>query len=88
MNRKHKTYSKHELSLVNNKDLTAKTVASMTNRTVGAIHMKRTHLNQVKNNKTTNSIKPVNNNINSTIKEINIDGIKIVINSGKINITL
>lgn len=47
MNRKHKTYSKHELSLVNNKDLTAKTVASMTGRTAGAIHMKRTHLNQV-----------------------------------------
>lgn len=86
--RKWKAYTAGELKLVNDTKLTTRAIARMTGRSMQSIYSKRNKLlvNKASNPVTTVKTPTVNNN--STIKEININGIKILIDGAKLNITI
>jgi len=82
---KWKPYTTGELKLVNDPNLTARAISRMTGRSMQSIYMKRNHL--AKATKSTKAVTTSTVN-NSTIREININGIKILIDGVKLNITI
>lgn len=87
MKKKWKAYSEGELKLISDPNLTARSISRMIGRSIVAINMKRHHIAKTKLNKPAITVKTPTVN-NSAIKEININGIKILIDGAKLNITI